>query len=100
MEACLRDLILSYGKMRKPVESGLRIHPGRNEKEHIIQVERPRIQLPVVWNFCSYRRHIRVQVGERRDPMYTEMIERLCQDIEANPGTSDLESRVKRLFGL
>jgi Protein of unknown function (DUF4238) len=84
-EPRLRAWATKYGSLRSSVRGTLRHMPGRNDREEFLHMRAPAGRLPSQWNFCRYRRRITAQIGSRRDPAWSESIERLMRDLDKNP---------------
>lgn len=91
-------LVSKYAKLRSTPEESVQVLPGPKPGEQLIQVSTPPLKIPRRWSFFEYRRQIRSQVGERRDPLFSKMIEELNNDFESNPASEEIEDRLNRLF--
>ena len=85
LEPRLREWATKYGSLRSSVRETLQHIPGRHDKEEFLHMRAPAGRLPSQWNFCRYRRRINAPIGSRRDPAWSESIERLMRDLDENP---------------
>lgn len=89
-------LVARYSKLRKPITQAIKSY-AQNESETLLKISDPTMTLPGRWLFCGYLKNIRRNVGERRDPGITHMIQLLVDDIERDPTNVNLEERLGRL---
>jgi hypothetical protein len=88
----------TYASLRLPVSSFLATLPGRNADEEVLHFRAPSVRLPKQWRFCRLRDNIKCDVGDRRDPAWTALIEGLVADIEKNPSSEGIFSRIQRII--
>jgi hypothetical protein len=99
LETQVKRLIDLYAPLRVSIRDSLRVIPLRAEKEELLHIRTPSAKLPGAWSFCRYRKHIKSKPGERRDPAWTEIVDRLMEDIEHNPDAGDLSARLEKIVG-
>ena len=85
MESRIRMWTSKNEGLRSPVRDAVRHIPGRTENEEFLHMRAPVGRLPSRWTFCKYRRRITAKIGSRRDPAWSESIERLMRDLDQNP---------------
>jgi hypothetical protein len=92
-----RSLVERYGTLRRPIQQSLRIVEGQNSGEELLHMRASNPQMLKPWTFCKRLRTSRVQVGELRNPGWTDAIERLMDGLQKNPGT-DFDERLERIY--
>jgi hypothetical protein len=85
LKARLRARATKYVSLRASVRETLQHIPGRNDREEFLHMRAAAGRLPAQWDFCRYRRNITGQIGSRRDIAWSESIEQLMRDLDANP---------------
>jgi hypothetical protein len=85
LEPRLRAWATKYTGLRSSVRETLQHIPGRDDREEFLHMRAAAGRLPSQWDFCRYRRKITAQIGSRRDIAWSESIERLMRDLDANP---------------
>jgi hypothetical protein len=96
-EAGIRRLLETNTGFRRPVNAILDVIPAENGDE-LIHLRSRGVRLPSVWSFCRYRRHVSPRPGDRRDKLWSELSQRVMEDIEKNPQDGDLQSHVERVI--
>ncbi|HWW02798.1 MAG TPA: DUF4238 domain-containing protein [Candidatus Acidoferrum sp.] len=99
MEQEVGRLVTRYTSSRVPIDDTLRVIPGKDENEEMLHIRAHSVNLPAPWHFCRYRRRIHSQPGDRRDPAWTALGQRLTQDIEENPEGGDVFRRIEKILG-
>ena len=95
----LQKLVASYAHLRKPNSAAMKSFP-QNEDESLIMFSDPAFVLPKAWQFCRYIKNIQCEVGDRRDPGTTHMIQMLIEDIESNPHPMELDQRLEKMIAM
>jgi hypothetical protein len=98
MEHEVRKLVERYQRLRVPIQSRLKVLPGRDENEEFISISGDSAKLPAVWQFCRYLRHTPARVGGRRDEAWTALAEKLNDDIVQNPTGGNIFTRLEKLL--
>ncbi|MGO8927577.1 MAG: DUF4238 domain-containing protein [Limisphaerales bacterium] len=98
LESEVQCLIGRYAQLRVPVQDGLRTFPGSKQKEQVLHFRKLSVKLPKAWGFCRPRRHIKCQVGDRRNPPWSALIEELVNDFENHPDGGDALTRVEKIL--
>lgn len=99
LETGVKNLVNSYAGLRVPLRSTLQTLPGRTSDEQLLHLKNQSVRLPNRWDFCGYRRHIKSKPGDRRDPAWTDLADRVMKDLEQNPSEEGLFRRMERLSG-
>jgi hypothetical protein len=97
MEQEVQNLVARYANLRIPLRDFLETFPGKDKTEEIIKVSNETVKLPKVWNICSYRRHIKYNPGDRRDPAWTALADQLMKDFDQNPDGGDVFARLEKI---
>lgn len=97
-EPRVADLVRRYARHRRPDSATIKSFP-QGENQELVMFTNPPPVLPRRWQFCSRVKNIRSEVGDRRDPGYTHLIQLLMDDIEKNPTGVILEDRIKKIMG-
>jgi hypothetical protein len=98
LEGAIQNLIVSYARLRVPLQDALRLLPGSKDGEKIIHFRRLSVRLPRSWGFCHLRRRINCQIGDRRNPAWSALIEELMADFEKNPNGGDMQARIEKIL--
>jgi hypothetical protein len=98
LESEVQRFIVSYARLRAPIQDGLRTIPSGNEGEEIFHFRKLSVKFPKVWGFCRLRRHIKCQIGDRRNPAWSALIEELMADFEKNPNGGDIPTRIEKIL--
>jgi hypothetical protein len=89
-----------YERLRPNIEdTTLRHELAGPEKAVLFHGQHFSVRTPRPLACIGYRRKIRVQPGERRDPGHSALVSQLVADLENNPTGGDLDARMRRLFG-
>ncbi|HVU25431.1 MAG TPA: DUF4238 domain-containing protein [Opitutus sp.] len=96
MESKVRQLVARYARLRKPTTAGLKMFPQNDHETLVMSSSLPPV-LPNRWRFCGYCRNIRCNVGDRRDPGMTHLIQLLIEDMEADPRAIELPDRLEKI---
>lgn len=97
-EPRVADLVRRYARHRRPDSATIKSFP-QDKNQELVMFTNPPPVLPRRWQFCSRVKNIRSEVGDRRDPGYTHLIQLLMDDIEKNPTGVILEDRIKKIMG-
>ncbi len=89
-EHIVRNLIEKYKGLRRPMQDHLRTLPGRTPNEQLLYQQAPPLKLPRPWTFSHFLNSGKVQPGTRRDPIRTEAIDRVMDDLQAGRQYGDL----------
>jgi len=92
------SLVARYDSLRMPIRDHLAVIPSKQENKEFLHLKGQSVKLPLPWSFCRHRRHLNFQPGDRRDPAWTALADRLIQDIEQNPTGGDVFMRLKKLL--
>ncbi len=98
MEPEVHKLVERYHSLRVPIQSQLKVLPGRDENEQFISFSGDSVKLPAVRQFCRYLRHTRSRVGGRRDEAWTSLAEKLNDDIVQNPTGGSIFARLEKIL--
>ena len=93
----IRRLVTSHAMLRKPNSAAIKSF-SQDERETLIMFSDPVLMLPKRWQFCSYLKNVRRSVGERRDPGFTHLVQKLINDIESNPSKMELDQRLEKII--
>jgi hypothetical protein len=97
-EKDIEQLIGRYGNLRFSNRDFLRTILGKNPNEELLHFRAPSMKLPRLWACCRLRRHVDCQVGDRRHPAWTALIEELMNDLEKHPGNVDIQQRIEKII--
>jgi len=95
----IEELILKYSGLRKKSENHLREYPLSDDRHTLLHLKTPSVILPRTWTFCRYRRHRTVGINNRRNPAWTNLIDRLMRDMDENPSGGDIFDRLEKILG-
>lgn len=98
LEGNIRHLVATYVHLKKPIKDRLRVIPGRDDREEFLHLRNQGVDLPSRWSFCTYLRHIHAKPGDRRDPTWTAVSQKLEEDIRLNPRKGDVFKRLDMIL--
>lgn len=90
-------LINRYAKLRRPIQDSLRTYSARNG-DKIFHLRQSSVKLTQPWTFCRLRRDIKFEVGDRRNPAWSGLIDAVMQDVLKNPNGGDIHTRIHRII--
>ena len=91
-ENVARNLIGRYKGLRMPIDDALRIFPSSNPEEELFHFRESALKVVRPWSFCRLLDNTKSRPGERRDPLWTDCIQRLMDDLEHGRLQGDLHS--------
>jgi hypothetical protein len=96
----ISSLLTSYSHLRTPIEDSLQTISGLAGTDEILHMRNPSAKLLNQWSFCRLRRHVNIGPDRRRNPHWTEMTQRVLEDMYRNPHGGGVFDRIEKILGI
>ena len=88
-------LVNRYAALRESSESNLRVTDLGDGRKYL-HSRQPSAKLKQRWSFCQTRRHVNIGPEKRRDALWTEVVDKVVEDIRMNPSGGELKKHFER----
>jgi hypothetical protein len=91
-------LCRDFATLRISLDETVKRYPTDRPNEELLHIKHSTVRLPRPLRCISYVKRLEARPGDRRNPLHSELVERIVEDLRENPNGGDIDSRMEKVF--